>query len=212
MSETTQTTETATTTPPVAETRPNLAYEVVKRAVPRVLPCKLTDEEFVRISRTRVAKESERDQLVADAKLDAEKRKDQIKEYSDEIAKMGRELHTGFQDRTIKTDEVFEKDDKGNCWIVVYRHDTGKPTGERWPASASEMQRYLPSDKPGVTLLEDVAKAQRSAQPETGDATPEPEVPSDLPDEKDDGEDDDDEGGGDEDGKAKRGGRRGKGK
>lgn len=202
----TTTAETATTTPPAApENRPNLTIEIVKRAIPRILPCKLTDDEFVRISKTRVAKESERDQLVADAKLDADKRKSQIGDYNDEIAKMGRELHTGRQDRTIKTDEVFEKDYKGNCWIVVYRQDTGEATGERWPASATEMQRYLPSDKPGVTLLEDAARAQRSAQPET---TPDPDVPTDLPSE-------DDAGGGDDadadDGDSKpKNGRRGK--
>jgi hypothetical protein len=165
--------------------RPNQTIEVVKRAVPRVLPCKLTDEDMLRISRTRVAREAERDQLVADAELDAKKRKAQIKEYDDEINVMRRELHSGQQDRTIKTNEVFEKDDLGNCWIVVYRLDTGEPTGERWPPSPAEMQRYLPALEGGGGLLEQAARVQRSAQTETPDA----EAPTDLPDE---GEDDDD--------------------
>jgi hypothetical protein len=157
-------------------TRPNQTIEIVKRAVPRVLPCKLTDEDMLRISRTRVAREAERDQLVADAELDAKKRKAQIKEYDDEINVMRRELHSGQQDRTIKTNEVFEKDDLGNCWIVVYRLDSGEPTGERWPPSPAEMQRYLPALETGG-ILEQATKAQRSAQAETPDA----EAPTDLP-------------------------------
>jgi hypothetical protein len=170
--------------------RPNQTIEIVKRAVPRLLPCKLTDEDMLRISRTRVAREAERDQLAADADLDAKKRKAQIKEYDDEINAMRRELHSGFQDRTIKTNEAFEKDAQGNCWMVVYRLDTSEPTGERWPPSPAEMQRYLPALEGGGGLLEQAARAQRSAQPETAPA----EVPTDLPDEDDaDGDDSDDD-------------------
>lgn len=184
MTEIAQTTETTTTPAPVPVL--NLTIEVVKRNVPRRLPCKLNDEEFIRISRTRVTKEADRDQLVADADLDAKKRKAQIKEYDDEIAVMRRELHSGYQDRTIKTNEMFEKDPNGNCWIVVYRLDTGGPTGEKWPASAAEMQRHLP-DGTGGSLLDQATKVQRSAQPVPQDGG----VPDGLPtDESDDGGED----------------------
>lgn len=182
--------------------RPNLTIEVVKRAVPRLLPCKLSDEEMLRIARTRTEKEAQRDQLVSDADLDAKKRKAQIKEYDDEILVMRRELHTGSQDRTIKTDEVFEKDDKGNCWIVVYRNDTGLPTGERWPASAAEMQRHLPSGDGTGSLLDQATKVQRSAQAEADAA-----VPTAAPADEDIPDDDDADGEGDAD-KPRRGGKR----
>ena len=181
----------STETKPTEAKRPNQTIEIVKRAVPRLLPCKLTDEDLLRIARMRTAKEAEHDQLVADADIDAKKRKAQIKEYADEILAMRRELHSGYQDRTIKTNEVFEKDDKGNCWIAVYRLDTGEPTGERWPPSAAEMQRYLPALETGG-ILEQATKVQRSAQ----DATPDAEVPTDLPDEDEDDDGDDDEGDG----------------
>lgn len=203
-------TETAQTTDTISSngTRPNLALDIVKRNVKRVLPCKLSDEELLRIARMRTVKESEHDQLVADADLDAKKRKVQIKEYADEILAMRRELHSGYQDRTILTNEVFEKDENGNCWIVVYRLDTGTPTGERHPASPAEMQRYLPDASGSGSLLDQATKAQRSAQPETA---PDAEVPADLPDAEDGDDDEDDEEEDDEQpaGK-KRGGRKGK--
>lgn len=180
MTQIAQTTETTT-----APTRPNLTLDVVKRNVKRVLPCKLTDEELLRIARQRTIKENEHDQLVSDADLDAKKRKAQIKEYADEILAMRRELHSGYQERTILTNECFEKDDKGNCWIVVYRLDTGEPTGEKHPASPAEMQRYLPDATGSGSLLDQAAKVQRSAQPETVAA---PDVPDGLPE---DGDDDD---------------------
>lgn len=205
MTETAQTTETTTAPAPAL----NLTIEIVKRQVPRRLPCKLNDEEFIRISRTRVTKEAERDQLLADADLDAKKRKAQIKEYDDEIAVMRRELHSGFQDRTIKTNEVFEKDPNGNCWIVVYRLDNGAPTGEKWPASAAEMQRHLPlTDGPTGSLLEQATKAQRTAQDAPADAG----VPEGLPSDEDDdgGEDVAEEKDEPAESKAKRNGKKGK--
>lgn len=204
MTEIAQSTETTPPAPP-APPVPNLTIEIVKRNVQRRLPCKLDDAELLRIARTRTVKEADRDQLVADADLDAKKRKAQIKEYDDEIAVMRRELHSGYQDRTIKTNEVFEKDVGGNCWIAVYRLDNGQSTGERWPASAAEMQRHLPLQD-GATggLLEQAAKAQRSAQ----DAAPNGGVPDGLPtdDAGGDGEDEATEG----DDKPKRGGKKGK--
>lgn len=198
---------------PTETVRPNLTIEIVKRNVKRTLPCKLTDEELLRIARMRTTKENEHDQLVSDADLDAKKRKTQIKEYADEILAMRRELHSGYQDRTILTNEAFEKDPQGNCWIVVYRLDTGEPTGERWPASAAEMQRHLPMEEASGNLLDQANKAKRSAQPETA---PEADVPSDLPEGEDDVPDDDGDGDDEDDadddkpaGK-KRGGKKGK--
>jgi hypothetical protein len=168
--------------------RPPVTLDIVKRAVPRNLDCRLTDDELLRIARTRTSKEAERDQLAADADHDAKKRKAQIKEYDDEILVMRRELHTGYQQRTIKTNEVFEKDDNGNCWIAVYRLDTGEATGERWPATAAEMQRYLPDLGPEKGLLAQAEKVQRSAQPEVPEGLPEAD------DTEGEGDDDEDEG------------------
>lgn len=193
-----------------AEPRPNLTIEIVKRNVKRVLPCKLSDEELLRIARMRTAKENEHDQLVAEADLDAKKRKAQIKEYADEILSMRRELHSGYQDRTILTNEVFEKDAQGNCWIVVYRMDTGEPTKERWPASPAEMQRHLPMDEAGSGggLLAQAAKVQRSAQ----DAPAESGVPEGLPSGDDVPDGDESDAGGDDagEGKPKRSGKKAK--
>lgn len=182
----TQTIEAANTEPTIAPPRPNLTIEVVRRNIKRVLPCKLTDEEMLRIARMRTTKENERDQLVNEAKIDADERKAQIKEYADEILSMRRELHTGFQERTVLTNEVFEKDLQGNYWIVVYRLDTNLPTGERWPASPSDLQRYLPIDEAsnGNGLLNQASKMQRSAQSADAPA-PEADVPEGLP--EDDG-------------------------
>lgn len=195
MTDTTQTTDTASTdnTPPPQLPAPSSHQDIVRRAVARRLPCKLTDEEMLRIARTRVGKEAERDQLVADAKLDADKRKEQIKEYDDEILVMRRELHTGSQDRTIKTNEVFEPDGKGGGFVVVYRLDTNAPTGERWPASPSELQRYLPSADGTGSILDQAAavqkKAKRSAQDADAAAPTEDGVPDGLPAEDDDAAD-----------------------
>lgn len=186
MTDTTQTTD--TTNDNAAQQplpAPSSHQDIVRRAVPRRLPCKLSDEEMLRIARTRVGKEAERDQLVADAKLDADKRKEQIKEYDDEILVMRRELHTGLQDRTIKTNEVFEPDGKGGGFVVVYRLDTGAPTGERWPASPSELQRYLPSADGTGSILDQAAavqkKTKRSAQDSSDAAPTDDGVPDGLP-------------------------------
>lgn len=177
--------------------RPNLTIEVVRRNIKKVLPCRLTDEELLRIARMRTTKENEHDQLINEAKIDADKRKAQIKEYADEILSMRRELHTGYQERTVLTNEVFEKDLQGNYWIVVYRLDTNLPTGERWPASPSDLQRYLPIEETsgGNGLLTQAAKVQRSAQPVESDA----EVPEGLPEDDGAGDDGDDDADADDD-------------
>lgn len=174
--------------------RPNITIDIVKRNVPRTLPCKLTDEETLSVARQRVVKEAQHDELVDDLDTEVKKRKEQIKKYADEIMAMRRELHSGYQDRTILTNECFEKDEKGNCWIVVYRNDTGKPSGERRPATPMEMQRHLPaSDGSPGGLLEQATKQQRSAQPEGAEAAPATggDVPEGLPETEDDGDDND---------------------
>lgn len=133
--------------------------DVVRRGINRDLPCKLTDEEFMRISKTRVTREAERDELEMDLALETKKRKDQIKERDDEIGKMRRELHTGFQDRTIKCNDVFRRHPDGTGWIYTVRLDTMTEV-ERRPASAAEMQRYLPSMGEGSGILNEARSAQ----------------------------------------------------
>lgn len=154
----------------------NYEDTIVRRGVKRELPCKLTEEEFTRIARQRATKEAERDQLEMDLAHESKKRKDQIKEYADEIGKMGRELRTGEQDRTVNCDEVFRKID-GTGWIVVVRKDTWDEV-ERRPASAHETQRYLPGvDGPSAAQSDQAVAVsrERSAQPE-GDGS---DVPTD---------------------------------
>lgn len=151
--------------------------DVVRRGVPRELHCKLTDEEFTRIAKTRAQKEAERDELEADLAKEKKKRQDQIDEVEDEVGKMGRELRTGEQERTVKCNELFRKHEDNTGWIYVIRLDTFAEV-ERRPANAHEMQRYLPMEtgaaKP-AGLLDQASKAQRTAQ----DPTPEgADVPS----------------------------------
>lgn len=178
-----------------AETKPApIHQDIVRRLIPRELPCKLDDEEFTRIARQRAAKEAERDQLVNDLKIETDKRKSQIKEHDDEIGKMGRELHTGYQDRTVKCNDVFVKAPDGTGWIHTIRTDTDTEV-ERRPATAHETQRYLPTiDGPGGGLLGMAERAQRSAQSDV----PAEEPGADLPPDEE-GEGDEDDGDGDDD-------------
>lgn len=182
MSDTAPNTDTATTEPQAVAPLPYKPEDIVRRAVARLLPCKLTDEEMLRIARTRVGDEATRDQLVADAKQDAEERKEQIKKYDEKILVQRRELHTGYQERTILTTQVFEPDGKGGGFIVMYRNDTNTPTGEKWPASPAELQRHLPDASGTGSILDQASKVQRSAQPETASAPTEGDVPEGLPD------------------------------
>lgn len=179
--------------------------DVVRRGLPRELPCKLEDDELLRIARTRTNKEAERDQLMSDMKDEIDRRKAQIKELEDEIGKMGRELRTGEQERTVKCNEVFRKHEDGTGWIYVIRLDTYREV-ERRPATAHETQRYLPSmdGAAGGGLLQQAAAAQRSAQPETGPDDGQEDVPGD--DHSEDGDVDVD----DEDKPKKRGGKKGR--
>lgn len=159
--------------------------DVVRRNIPRELQCKLDDQEFTRIAKTRAQKEAERDELDEDLAREKKKRQDQIDELEDEIAKMGRELRTGEQERTVKCNEIFRKHDDGTGWIYVIRLDTYDEV-ERRPATAHETQRYLPTLDGGGGLLTEAAKAQRSAQDE---------VPEGLPTDDDADGDDETEGG-----------------
>jgi hypothetical protein len=150
----------------------------------------------------RVAREAELAQLEADLDLDEKKRKDRSRSSTTRSKRWAASSTLGFQDRTIKTNEAFEKDAQGNCWMVVYPLDTGEPTGERWPPSPAEMQRYLPAleGRRWASRAGCQGAAQRTARDRPA------EVPTDLPDE-DDADDQDDETG---DAKKSRKGRKGK--
>jgi hypothetical protein len=200
----TQIAETTSTTTPNAKS----THDVVRRGIPRDLYCKLTDEEQLRIAKTRATREAERDQLLVDLADETSSRKAQIKKLDDEIGKMGRELRTGEQERTIPTNEIFVKHDDGTGWIYVIRQDTDAEV-ERRPATAHETQRYLPSLDGGGGLLGQAAKAQRSAQ---GKAASEE---SDIPSDGEDGEDGEDgakeaDGADEDESKPKRNGKKGK--
>jgi hypothetical protein len=150
--------------------------DVIRRNIPRELPCKLTDEEFTRIARQRATKEAERDELVDDLAREKKKRQDQIDDVDDEISKMGRELHTGFQERTIKCVEVFRKGPDGVGYVHTLRVDTYEEV-ERRPATAHETQRHLPSVEGGVEggtggILDTARERQRTAQPDDGSDVP----------------------------------------
>lgn len=147
--------------------------DVVRRNIKRELPCRLSEEEFTRIARQRATKEAERDELEADLAKEKKRRQDQIDELDDEISKMGRELRTGEQDRTVPCNEVFHRASDGTGWIHTIRLDTLDEV-ERRPATAHETQRYLPgTDGPSGGLLEDAQRAQRSAQDDVPAGTPE---------------------------------------
>lgn len=161
---------------------------IVRRNIKRELPCKLSEEEFTRIARQRATKEAERDELQADLVKEKKRRTDQIEELDDEIGKMGRELRTGEQERTVPCDEVFRKLDDGTGWIFVIRKDTYAEV-ERRPANAHETQRYLPGvDGPGATpsVLDAARARQRSALEDTSDV-PADDTGSDVPSDDGDG-------------------------
>ena len=197
----------ATTSAPTSpnNTSPPPTDDVVRRGIPRELLCDLTEQDFVRISRTRALKEAERDQLLADMKDEVDRRKAQIKELEDEINVMGRELRTEKQERTVKCNEIFRKHEDGTGWIYVIRTDSYAEV-ERRPATAHETQRYLPSMDGGGGLLAQATAKQRSAQDAPPAAAPESDG-EDVPEDDDaDGEDADDS----EDKPKKRGGKKGK--
>ncbi|HEY1814874.1 MAG TPA: hypothetical protein VGG74_21150 [Kofleriaceae bacterium] len=148
--------------------------DIIRRNIKRELPCKLADDEFTRIAKQRALKELEVAQLEADLAKEKKRRQDQIDDLADEVAKMGRELATGEQDRTVPCNDVFMKGVDGTGWVHTIRLDTGDEV-ERRPATAHETQRYLPGtgDASGGGLLDIAAAAQRKA--EGGEASDVPE-------------------------------------
>lgn len=153
--------------------------DIVRSGIKRELPCKLTEEEMLRIMKVRVAKEAEMDKLVAEAKLDAERRKAQIKDLEDEVRTMRVELHTEHQDRTVTCDEMFERDDKGVGWIVTVRRDIHAEV-ERRPATAHELTRHIPGTEPSegseAGSILDEARAKKGRKGRKVD-----DEPSDVP-------------------------------
>lgn len=118
--------------------------DIVRRNIKRELPCRLTDEEFTRVAKQRAMKEAEKEELEMDLAKEKSRRTEQIKDLSDEIGKSGKELRTGFQDRTVNCNEIYRRDVEGTGWIHTIRIDTYDEV-ERRPATAHETQRYLPS-------------------------------------------------------------------
>lgn len=166
----------------MATTETTHTDDIVRRNLKRELPCKLTTEEFLRISKERVAKEAELGQLQDDLARETKKRKEQIEELSDEIEKKGRELHLEQQDRTVLCNEIFRRGSDGTGWIHTIRLDTFDEV-ERRPATAHETQRYLPNvEGPGAnpSILDKARERQRSAQPDDGS-----DIPGDAPAEGD---------------------------
>lgn len=145
--------------------------DIVRRNIKRELPCKLTDEEFTRIAKQRAIKEAEKEELEADLAKEKRRRMDQIEDVQDELKVSGRELRTGYQDRTVNCNEVFFRDNKGVGWIHTIRIDTAEEV-ERRPATAHETQRYLPNV--GVALAletteDDSGKPKRRKKKATAD-------------------------------------------
>lgn len=118
--------------------------DIIRRNIKRELPCKLTDEEFTRIAKQRATKEAEKEELEADLAKEKRRRMDQIELVQDELRVSGRELRTGYQDRTVNCNEVFCRTEEGTGWIHTIRLDTFDEV-ERRPATSHETQRYLPS-------------------------------------------------------------------
>lgn len=199
----TQTTIETTTAP----TPPPADADIVRRGIKRILPCKLTKDEFMEIAEKRVGREALLTQLEGDLQRETKKRKDQIAELEEEVAKMGRELHTKSEDRTVLCNEVFRRDEiDGTGYVHTIRLDTNEVV-ERRPATPVETQRYLPSDgmaPPSASVL-DQAREKQNGTAATAAVT---DQSDDIKPEELDDEDDDDQG----DDKPKRKGKKGAGK
>ncbi len=177
------TTTTTTNTPPIATAN---YTDIIERGVKRELPCKLNDEEELRIARQMVALKAELAEREAQWDLKAKKHKQEASETERVIAKMERELHTGQQDRVVICNRVFERNASGGGDEVLIRldpaHQLPGDTREvqRIPASASVMQKFLPfiGETGGGSLLDD-ARAQQRAVAERS-AAPADDVPSDA--------------------------------
>lgn len=168
--------------------------DIIEANVKRELPCKLTDEEELRIARQMVALKADLADREAAWDVKLKKHKQEVVDTERAIAKMERELHTGQQDRVVICNRVFERNAAGGGDEVLIRldpaHQLPNDTREvqRFPASASVMQRFLPLETGGI--LDKARERQRSAQPEQSD------VPADSA--NDVPADDGDEGEGDE--------------
>jgi hypothetical protein len=184
--------------------------DIIEGGVKRELPCKLTDEEELRIARQMVALKAELAEREAKWDIQAKKHKQEVSEVERAIAKMERELHTGQQDRVVICNRVFQRNASGGGDEVLIRldpaHQLPSDTREvqRIPASASVMQRFLPFVSGGNSLIDDAnAQQAAAAQRSAGDA-------SDVPDDGDAGEASDAEHGAEADNKSKRGKKGGK--
>lgn len=158
--------------------------DIIEGGVKRELPCKLTDEEELRIARQMVALKAGLNESEAKWEIEAKKHKQAVAEVERAISKMERELHTGQQDRVVICNRVFQRNSSGGGDEVLVRldpaHQLPSDTREvqRIPASASVMQRFLPFVQGGNGLLDD-ARAQQQAAEQRSAA--EQDVPSDVP-------------------------------
>ena len=165
--------------------------DIIERGVKRELPCKLTDEEELRIARQMVALKAELAERESAWDLKAKKHKQEVSDTERVIAKMERELHTGQQDRVVICNRVFERNASGGGDEVLIRldpaHQLPGDTREvqRIPASASVMQRFLPfigDASGGGSILDDARAQQRAAEQRsaaTQDDVPGDDVPTD---------------------------------
>jgi hypothetical protein len=185
--------QTQTTENPNAPIAPT-ADDVVRRGIKRILPCKLTESEFMEVAKKRVAREALLIQCAADLQRETKKRKDQIAELEEEIAKMGRELHTESEDRTVLCNDVFRRGEDGTGYVHTIRLDTNEEVEKR-PATPGETQRYLPTldATPSGSVLDQARSAQSTAPANgTNGNAEEPDVikPEDLDDDEDEDTDD----------------------
>lgn len=206
--------ETTTTNQTTMNQAPANYPDIIERGVKRELPCKLTDEEELRIARQMVALKAELNEREAAWDLKAKKHKQDVSDTERQIAKMERELHTGQQDRVVICNRIFERNAAGGGDEVLVRldpaHQLPGDTREvqRIPASASVMQKFLPfiDQATGNGSVLDDARAQQAAAAQRS-AGPADDVPADMPG---DGEESEAEADDDADEKPKRNGKKGK--
>lgn len=162
--------------------------DIIERGVKRELPCKLTDEEELRIARQMVALKAELAERESEWDLKAKKHKQAVSETERTIAKMERELHTGQQDRVVICNRVFERNASGGGDEVLIRldptHQLPSDTREvqRIPASATIMQRFLPfiGDAHSSGSVLDDARAQQAAVAQRSAGADPDDVPTDA--------------------------------
>ncbi len=191
--------------------------DVIRRHLKKTLPCALSREEMTTIAIDAAKKRRRLRELESDLAAEKKRRQQQIDELQGEIDTHDRELDTGEQDRVVLCDEIFR-----SGTVYVRRSDTLEEIEPR-PATAQEAQRYLPAVEstlnpgPRGPLLDQAAAVQAAER--AGDAESD-----------DDDEDEEDDDVTEDDGladltpaqkaaseaaaarKARRGGRKGKGK